>query len=778
MASGADASAARTSEQAAVRRSVTQRRIGACGSLLEHGRVRTGATGGGGNRRPTALELLNDGVLPNQTFVPGAADLAARTEILAEQLSESLKPLARVAYNYRWSWAPDGPAVFRDINPHRWALSWANPVRFLRDLWPGTQEACDNNPELRARIDALVAEVDGDLARPPRPRPGIEGPVAFFCAEFGFHVSMPIYSGGLGVLAGDILKEASDQALPMVGVGLFYRRGYFRQRLDLSGRQQEFWSANDPKSLPMARVSGLDGRPLRLEVQVDARRIAFEVWRVDVGRVPLLLLDAELPENDAVSRWTTARLYEGNRAVRLAQYGLLGIGGARVLDALGIEPGAIHLNEGHPALAPLELATMRVERGASFAEALESVRARTVFTTHTPVPAGNETYSPADFLEAYGDLAYRLGIDDEEFLGLCRVDPGNGEEPPGMTPLAIRLSHRRNGVSRLHGEVARTMWRPMFPGLEPSEVPITHVTNGAHLASFLGEPMWRLLARHLGPAWWERPADAAAWEGVRAIPNAELWAARREARADLVDYVRARSQVERLQRGEQIGYVRAIESGLDPDALTLGFARRFATYKRVYLLTHDPERTARILSGSPPVQLLVAGKAHPNDDGGKDVLQHLYGFKRGVPAIADRLVIIEDYDLAVARHLVSGCDVWINLPRRPLEASGTSGMKATFNGALQLSVLDGWWDEGYDGDNGWAIASEEDGDLDLVDAHDAQRFYDLLEQEVIPLFYERDADGIPERWCEMVKRALVSCGPTFSATRMVDEYVERIYPAG
>jgi len=723
-----------------------------------------------------AGELINDGVLINRSFAPGTADLAWRIDLLAERLTDSLKPLAAVAYNYRWSWAADGPGVFRDINPHRWELSDANPVRFLGDLWPSTQEAVERNPELRARIDALVAEVADDLARPPRPRPGVDGPVAFFCAEFGFHVSMPIYSGGLGVLAGDILKEASDQALPMVGIGLFYRHGYFRQRLDLAGRQQEYWLTNDPKSLPMAHVSAPDGTPLLPTVQVGGRSITFQVWRVDVGRVPLLLLDTELPENDNVSRWTTGRLYEGNKAVRLSQYGLLGIGGARVLDALGIDPAVIHLNEGHPALAPLELAAQRAERGASVEDALAAVRERTVFTTHTPVPAGNETYAREEFLDAFGDLGYRLGIDDDALLGLCRINPGDGDERPGMTPLAIRMSHSRNGVSRLHGEVARSMWQPMFPGSEPADVPIRHVTNGVHMSTFVGAPMRRLLIRTIGSAWLDRPADPVVWEAVRTIPNEELWAARCEARAELVAYVRAKSEADRLRRGEQIDYVRAIESGLDANTLTLGFARRFATYKRVHLLALDADRAQRVLAGDPPVQLLVSGKAHPSDEGGKDVLQRLFAFKRGDPTVAEHIVILEDYDLDVAGHLVSGCDVWLNLPRRPMEASGTSGMKATFNGGLQLSVLDGWWAEAYDGENGWAIPGDEDDDPDLVDARDAQRLYDLLEQAVIPLFYDRDEHGVPQRWCEMIKRALVTCAPRFSATRMIDEYVAKIYP--
>jgi starch phosphorylase len=358
---------------------------------------------------------------------------------------------------------------------------------------------------------------------------------------------------------------------------------------------------------------------------------------------------------------------------------------------------------------------------------------------------------------------------------MCRINPLDADEPPGMTPLAIRMSRRRNGVSRLHGAVARAMWQPMFPDCAVDDVPITHVTNGAHLATFISAPMRALFTRHLGSGWLTRPSDPRTWEAAREIPNSELWAARCEAREQMVAYVRGRLAVERLQRGEQIEYVRATES-FDPSLLTLGFARRFATYKRVGLLTHDPERMAAILTGTPQVQLIVAGKAHPNDEGGKDALQRLFDFKRPEPRIANRAVIIEDYDLDVAARLVGGCDVWINLPRRPMEASGTSGMKATFNGVLQLSVLDGWWDEGYDGTNGWAIPGDEDADHDAADARDAQHLYELLEGHVIPLFGDRDGDGVPHGWCELIKNALVTCAPAFGATRMIDYYVEKIYP--
>jgi starch phosphorylase len=703
----------------------------------------------------------------------GSDDLARRAAVLSDRLVDGLKPLAAVAYNYRWSWHPDGSAVFRDINAFRWERSLHNPVRFLNDLWPTTQAAAERDGALMARVEALAEDVAADLQRPDQPRPGIAGPIAFLCAEFGVHTSLPLYSGGLGVLAGDIVKEASDQALPMVGVGLFYARGYFRQRLDVTGRQQEYWLANEQHNLPIARVTTPEGTPLRLTVELYGADLVFQVWRVDVGRVPLLLLDADVPENDPVQCWTTGRLYESSRTVRLAQYGLLGMGGVRALRALGIEPAVLHLNEGHPGLAALELAADGVAGGASLDNALDAVRSRVVFTTHTPVPAGNETYSPDELTTAFGGLAGRLGLDEDGFVGLFRADPADSSEHPGMTQLALRVSRRRNGVSELHGAVARNMWRHMFAG-EP-DVPITHVTNGAHLPTFLGATFRTLLDRHLGEGWLSRAAESRTWEAVRSIPDEELWAARCEARAELVEYIRVKQQQDGLLRGEQSDYVREVAGSIDPDVLTLGFARRLATYKRLYLLAHDADRLRALLGGDRPVQFLIAGKAHPSDEGGKDTLQDLFRLTRE-RGLAQRIVFVEDYDLDVAQRLVAGCDVWVNLPRKPMEASGTSGMKATFNGALQLSVLDGWWAEAYDGLNGWAVSGDEGPDDATADARDAGLFYDLLEHEVIPLFHDRDEHGTPGPWCERIKHALVTCAPRFCATRMVDDYVERIYP--
>jgi starch phosphorylase len=707
---------------------------------------------------------------------PGAVELAAHADQLARNLPPELEPLGRVAYDYRWSWEPGGAAVFRDLDPLGWELSGGNPVRQLADLAPDRAAAAAADGSFRQRVDRLAATLTQDRERPIRPIDGVDGTVAFFCAEFGVHPSLPIYSGGLGVLAGDILKQASDLALPFVGIGLLYRRGYFQQRLDRSGLQHEYWVQLFPERTPAVAVVAPDGSPLELTVTVFGHELAYRVWRVDVGRVPLYLLDAEVERNDPIQRWVTSRLYEGNSATRLGQYALLGIGGRRALRALGIEPAVMHFNEGHPALAALELAAETVAAGGGLDEGLELARARTVVTTHTPVPAGNESYPPGQFLDAYRDLPARLGIDDGRLLDLCRSLPGT-DEWPGMTPLALRVSRNANGVSRRHGEVAREMWRPLFHAQRADDVPIGHVTNGVHLATFLAGPMRNLLDRHLGDGWLGRAADPAIWAPVDAIPDEELWAARCEARAQLVEYVRTKSVQDRLLRGEEPDYVRAAAQTFDAETLTLGFARRIATYKRLFLLTHDPERVRTIFSGSPPVQMVIAGKAHPLDDNAKEMLRTAFALRRQ-NHLGARVTFLENYDLSVAAPIVAGCDVWINVPRPPLEASGTSGMKAAVNGGLNLSVLDGWWAEAYDGENGWAIDGEEGPDEAAQDARHATALYDTLEREVLPLFHDRDADGIPRRWLARVKASLQTNGPRFSAARMVEDYARSIYPAG
>jgi starch phosphorylase len=690
------------------------------------------------------------------------SDQPQRIEELERRLVPGLRPLAGLAYNYRWSWQSGGADLFAAIDPARWASLGENPVRFLAGLPRQPQVAAESDTGLLDRIRRLDDEVAGALREPAVPAPGLDGPIAFFCAEYGVHVSLPTYAGGLGVLAGDILKEASDRGVAMVALGLLYRRGYFCQRLDVSGWQQEYWLEHEPAELPLALVLGGDGGPLRLSVPLLGSEVAFQVWLAAVGRVPLLLLDTGLPENDAVARWTSGRLYEGNPEVRLAQYGLLGAGGARTLAALGIDPGVIHLNEGHPALAPLVLAAASAE-GAGLDDALDAVRDRVVFTTHTPLAAGNETYPAKVFRRAFADLEAGLGAEAGYLARLAASADGGA----GMSALAMRLSGRRNAVSRLHAATAREIWAPSFP-----DHAIDHVTNGAHLQTFLAEPLARLFDRHLDGRWRRFPADPSAWEGVYAIPNEELWAARCAARGRLVRFAAGKAVSDRLLRGEDLDYAKAA-AGLDPDALTLGFARRLAAYKRLDLLVSDPARLGRILNGERPCQLLIAGKAHPRDEEGKRVLQRLYACRHEIAA--GRLLFLEDYDLAVGRELVAGCDVWINLPRPPLEASGTSGMKAAFNGALQLSVLDGWWAEAFTGRNGWGIEGGAGADHAVADAADAERLYSILEEEAVPMYYDRDEHGVPHRWCELVKEAITSCAPRFTSTRMLQDYLDRIY---
>ncbi len=713
----------------------------------------------------------------------GSADIAAAAAALSARLPERLRPLAPVAYNYVWSWTEDGRVLFRDLDPYRWELSSGNPVRFLEQITPASLERITSSPELLARIDGLAGRVEAGL----RPRDASEagrvdvladevtGPVAFFCSEFGVHTSLPVYSGGLGVLAGDMLKEASDRALPYVGVGLLYRRGYFHQRVDLSGWQHESWEELDPEHSAAVRVTTDGTSPLLVTVPLSGRHVVCQVWRVDVGRVPLYLLDAERPENNLIDRWITARLYEGNRALRLAQYGVLGIGGIRALRALGIDPAIVHLNEGHPALAALELAAEQVADGVAFDDALARARSKVVFTTHTPVPAGNESYSPDEFLAVFADCPTRLGIDADRFLRMCRVHPDDHGEGVGMTPLAIRMSRHVNGVSQRHGGIARAMWQPMFPGRAVDEVPITAVTNGVHLPTFQAPPIRHLLDAAAGPDWVEHTTDPGVWRVVDDIPAAEWWAARCEVRANLIERVRRHAINDRLRRGEQIDYVEAAAETFDADALTIGFARRLATYKRLHLLTLDPARALAMLARPQPVQLLFAGKAHPNDDGAKRIVQQMFQLK-GAPGVAGRGAFLEDYDLSMAGWLSAGCDVWVNLPRPPNEASGTSGMKAAVNGGLNLSVLDGWWAEAYDGTNGWAIDGEVDPDEAAQDARHAAALYDLLEGEVLPLFYLRDGDGVPVGWVERIKASLRTLGPRFTATRMVEDYVHTVYP--
>jgi starch phosphorylase len=704
----------------------------------------------------------------------GAGDLERATAALGSRLPERLAPLAELAYNYRWSWTPGGDELFAAIDGHRWALCGRNPVRLLQEVSADALAAAAADERLIARAEDVLGTIRDDLARPPAPVGRVvspERPAAFFCAEYAVHVSLPLYSGGLGVLAGDLLKAASDRALPLVGVGLMYHRGYFRQRIELSGWQQEYWVDTDPERLPAALVTADDGAPLTVRVPIHGEIVTAQIWRVDVGRVPLFLLDAERPENGPLARWITSQLYVGDSDTRLGQYALLGLGGMRALQALGIDPGVVHLNEGHAALASLELAARELARGASFDDALAAAGERTVFTTHTPVPAGNETYPREQVLEALGGYAAQAGIDPEAVVRLGRTHPDSPHEPFGVTQFALRTSRAANAVSARHADVAREMWHALWPDRPAERVPIEHVTNGVHTATWLGKPMRALLDRRLGEGWIRHVADPAVWAAVDEIGDDELWAVRREQRERLVAFVHDRAPFDRLTRGEAREYVEAAAHSFDPDALTIGFARRFATYKRLDLLLRDPERALALVNRERPVQIVIAGKAHPRDDAGKQLIQRLLAL-RGSPGAQHRIVFLHDYDLEVAARLVEGCDLWLNVPRPPLEASGTSGMKSAINGGLQLSVLDGWWAEAAGDDVGWSLSGEVDADHAAQDARHGAELLRLLEQEVVPAFYDGSP---PARWIERMRRSFRTIGPRFSADRMVADYAERIY---
>jgi starch phosphorylase len=709
---------------------------------------------------------------------PGAVDVERAAGTLARALPPSLAPLAQLAYNYGWTWTPGCEQLFAAVDPERWRVCGHNPVRLLIEADDEALARAGADETLAARAREIARRVLDPVGREADLPAGISSrrPVVFVCAEYGIHESLPVYSGGLGVLAGDIVKTASDRGLPMVAVGLLYRYGYFHQRLDMGGWQHEYWTYLDPLRRPLVRLSA-EGRPVTVRVQVWGHDVSLYVWRADVGHVPLYLLDSDHPDNDAVGKWITARLYDGSRDVRLAQYVVLGQGTVRTLDALGIEPGVVHLNEGHAALAGLELTRQAIGAGAGFDEAVARTRRRIVFTTHTPVAAGNEAYPGAEVVAAVPDLAAGLGVDFERVLGVGRVNPDDRGEPTGLTTMSLRLSRHANAVSARHGEVARAMWQPLYPDRPVDEVPITHVTNGVHVLTWLGPLMRSLLDTHLGAGWTARSSDPAVWEAVDSIPDAELWEARCRQRAALVGYVRGRASGDRLRRGESLESVRAAADAFEPFRLTVGFARRVATYKRLHLLARDRDRMVRLLTDPNGLQLVMAGKAHPADLEAKGAVPGVFELARQAGP-QGRIVFLENYDFAMGRALAAGCDVWVNLPRPPLEASGTSGMKVALNGGMNLSVLDGWWAEAYDGHNGWAISGEVDDDHWAQDARHGADLLDLLEGQVLPLFTDTDDNGVPRRWIAMVRHALRTVAPFVSSERMVADYESRAYAGG
>ena len=707
-----------------------------------------------------------------------------QTFTVVPTLPDKLRFLQELAHNLWWCWNHDATELFRRIDRDLWRQYDHNPVRLLGTVSQARLEeleADDGFIAHLARVEAAFRDYMGRghwFDRTQRSRlNGTQCRVAYFSLEYGLSESLPIYSGGLGVLAGDHLKSSSDLGLPLVGVGLLYHQGYFHQYLNADGWQQEHYPENDFYNMALRPARDANDQPVVVDVDLADRKLYARAWRVQVGRVPLILLDTNIPENAPHDREVTAALYGGNRDTRIRQEILLGIGGLRALRALGLHPTVCHMNEGHSAFLALEqIREARREHELSFREAVELVTSSNVFTTHTPVPAGNERFAPELVVRYLGPLIRELGLSEHEFLALGRENPADPHEAFCMTVLALRLADYANGVSKLHGAVSRHMWARVWPDVPEDEIPISSVTNGIHTQTWMSPEMARLLDTYLGPRWARDPAAQSVWQRVYSIPDAELWRTHSLRREQLVVFARRRLHEQLVRRGLPKREAAVADEVLDPSALTLGFARRFATYKRAALILRNMDRLRAILTDpARPVQLIFAGKAHPMDNDGKELVRKIIHTARD-SGLRRRIVFIEDYDMRVARVLVQGVDVWLNTPMRPKEASGTSGMKAAANGALNLSIPDGWWAEGYGPDHGWSIGrGEEYADPAHQEAVESNALYDLLEQEVVPAFYERSGDGLPRKWIQRIKRTIDACAPVFTTHRMVREYTESCY---
>jgi starch phosphorylase len=709
---------------------------------------------------------------------------ALRSFAVRASLPERLGVLASIAVNLRWAWDSRTVELFRWIDSDAWERSGHDAVKMLGLVSRQRYEQLGDDGPFLGFLAGIEEQLQEYLDEPRwyQGRKSADDPkaIAYFSPEFGVCEALPIYSGGLGVLAGDHLKAASDLGVPIVGVGLLYRQGYFRQQLNADGWQQENYPSLDPHGMPLALLEAEDGSPVRIEVDLAGARCAAQLWVAQVGRVPLLLLDCDVEENDEEERAVSDRLYAGGSEHRLRQEIVLGVGGVRALQAAGYEPEVFHSNEGHAGFLGLERIRQIVSEGRlSFDEALEAVRAATLFTTHTPVPAGIDVYS-YDLMKRYFDsFAKECEIPFDRLMHLGEVDPPPPDEDDesrsfNMAVMGLRLAGRSNAVSELHAQVSRTIFSRLWPELETDEVPIVPITNGVHLSTWIGPEMTEILDRKLSPGWSETPDGE--WGRIEEVPDAELWRARERARERLVYFVRERIRKQLLARGSTEVEAAWADDVFDPGVLTIGFARRFAQYKRGTLLLTDIERLKRLLlSAERPVQIVLAGKAHPLDDGGKEMIRSLVHFAAD-PDVRARFAFIEDYDMEVARFLAQGSDVWLNNPRRPLEACGTSGMKAALNGGLNCSVLDGWWDECYDGTNGWVIGSREVfDDTDYQDRIEASALYDVLEREIVARFYDRPEGPIPRRWIERVKASVSTLGGRITADRMVRDYVDELY---
>jgi starch phosphorylase len=705
------------------------------------------------------------------------------------KLPTSLERLRELAYNLRWSWNHDTIALFRRLDSDLWETSGHNPVRMLGILDQKQLEEAAADESFLAHFERVINDYNAYMENKSswfrKTHGHSDGPlIAYFSAEFGLTECLSIFAGGLGILSGDHLKSASDLGVPLVGVGLLYQQGYFEQYLNAAGWQQEEYKDNDFHTLPMTLQRGPDGKPLTIEIFYPNNKVAAQIWRIMVGRISLYLLDTNIPVNDrSVDRDITDQLYGGDLDNRIRQEILLGIGGYRMLEALNIHPTAYHMNEGHSAFLSLELIRRLMEKhNLSFAQARELASASLIFTTHTPVAAGHDYFPPELMDRCFVEYIPKLGIERNEFLALGRLNPANDKESFCMTTLALRLASSSNGVSRLHGQVSRHLWRDLWPDVPEEEIPITHITNAVHFQSWISQEMNQLYERYIGPNWREQPAEQNVWRRIESISAEGLWRTHERRRERLVTFARKRLHAQLQLRGAAQAEIEAAGEVLDPETLTIGFARRFATYKRGALLLRDRDRLANILNHPDrPVQVIFAGKAHPRDDAGKELIRQIASLARE-PQFRRRIVFLEDYDMGIARYLVQGVDIWLNTPLRPNEASGTSGMKAIANGVLNLSTLDGWWDEVWrsrDQDGplmGWAIGHGESyADRDYQDQVEAEALYDLLERDVVPAFYERRADGLPHRWISFMKSSIGSLCYRFNTNRMVREYTERFY---
>lgn len=704
---------------------------------------------------------------------------SSKDESVVNELYDKCMALAS---NLWWSWTPEVERLFRNLDPLRWRELDHNPIALLSEFTSSRLYERANEMVLFSRINQAyrrLKEYMGNHQTWGSTHAGVLGakPVAYFSAEFGIHESLPIYSGGLGVLSGDHVKSASNLGVPLVAVGLFYAQGYFRQKLDRDGFQHEQYDDTHIEHLPIKPATDQEGDPILIDIETRTGHIKIKVWKVQVGRVPLYLLDSNVDGNGPEDRQLTSRLYSGGERTRIRQELVLGIGGVKALHAIGVCPGVFHLNEGHSGFGPLEVIRCRMsDDGLAFADAVREVAMQTAFTTHTPVPAGHDRFAPQLVEEHLGPLRDQLGISYDEFMGLGRIDPQDPSELFCMTVIGLKLSRTANAVSQLHGNVSRRMWASLWPWRIEEEIPIGHITNGVHSQTWLANQMRTLYNKHFPTDWTNRLGEPSVWNGILNVDPGELWETHNTLKARMISFIRRRLEEQSSRRDEDTAAIDFARSVLDPEVLTIGFARRFATYKRANLIFSDMERIKSLMNDPHrPIQIVFAGKAHPKDQPGKDYIRAIASL-RNDPELKTRVVFVEDYDVNLCRHLVQGVDVWLNNPRRPLEASGTSGQKVVLNGGLNLSILDGWWAEAFDGKNGFAIGNGTHHVSDEVsDERDAESLYQVLENEVAPMFYHRDIDGLPREWIRRMMHSINTLAWRFSSDRMVMDYAHHVY---